>query len=271
MSAMTTIDPVKAGSAAGVGILELLQKHPDGLNAAEIRAAVGDAGDQEQLMRRLRHVRKYYHVPYEKVDGRWVYVFRGEKQNVKTDSGAISGKQRARILNLAKGRCQMCGRTVEGDGIKLQVDHRVPQTWGGLTVDENLWAICVQCNHGKRDFFASFDPDEMAELVKIESVHERIARFLRMHEGEWVDSHYIEDIANVRDRQEDWQKRLRELRYPVVGMDIETGRYKTPEGFIRSRYKLVKWVDLPPDHQQLIRAWDNKKKRPQIKLQLGLA
>ncbi|QGY79303.1 HNH endonuclease [Sphingorhabdus lacus] len=268
---MKTIDPAKAGSTAGVEILKLLQMYPNGLNAGEIRASVGTVGDQEQLMRRLRHVRKYYHVPYEKVDDRWVYVFRGEKQNVTTDSGIITGKQRARILNLAKGRCQMCGRTVDEDSIKLQVDHRVPQTWGGLTVDENLWAICVQCNHGKRDFFASFNPREMAELVKIESVHERIARFLKMHKDEWVDSHYIEDIANVRERQDDWQKRLRELRYPVVGMDIETGRYKTPEGFIRSRYKLTKWVDLPPNHQKLIRDWDDKKKRLLIKQQLGLA
>ena len=72
-------------------------------------------------------------------------------------------------------------------------------------------------------------------------------------------------------RQEDWQKRLRELRYPVVGMEIETGRYKTEHGFVRSTYKLVKWVDLPPDHQKLIRAWDNKKKRPELKRQLGIA
>ncbi|HEV2080609.1 MAG TPA: HNH endonuclease signature motif containing protein [Allosphingosinicella sp.] len=261
----------KEGTAAGREVLELLKRHPDGLTAPEIRAQVGGVGDQEQLMRRLRHLRKHYVIPYSKEDGRWAYRYKGEKQDVKTDSGAISGKQRARILNLAKGKCQMCGRSVEEDGIKLQVDHRVPQTWGGLTVDENLWALCVQCNHGKRDFFESFDPNEMTELMAIESVHERIARFLRMHEGEAVDSNLIEDIANVRERQEDWQKRLRELRYPVVGMEIEPGRYKTAEGFIRSTYKLVKWVDLPPNHQQLIRAWDNKKKRAELKQQLGIA
>lgn len=262
----------KEGTAAGREVLELLKQYPDGLTAAEIRAKIGgDVGNQEQLIRRLRHLRKHYDIPYDKEHGRKAYRYKGEKQNVHTDSGAISGKQRARILNLAKGRCQMCGRTVEHDHIKLQVDHKVPQTWGGLTVDENLWAICVQCNHGKRDFFASFDPKEMAELIAIESVHERIARFLKMHEGDWVDSHHLEDIANVRERQEDWQKRLRELRYPVVGMVIETGRYTTDQGFVRSKYKLTKWADLPPDHQQLIRAWDNKKKRPALKQQLGIA
>jgi len=262
----------KAGSKPGLEVLELLKANPDGLDAAEIRAKVGDeAGGQEQLMRRLRHLRKHFKVPYEKHNGRWVYRYRGEKDKVVTDSGAINTKQRARILNLAKGHCQMCGRSVAEDGVKLQVDHKVPQTWGGLTVDENLWALCDQCNHGKRDFFASFDPNEMKELIEIESVHERIACFLKMHDGEAVDSNLIEDIANVRERQEDWQKRLRELRYPVVGMEIETGRYKTEHGFVRSTYRLVKWVDLPPNHQQLIRAWDDKKKRPELKRQLGIA
>lgn len=251
-------------------ILALLREHPGGLNIDEMKARVDLGADQMHFDRRLRSLRKYFHVPRKKIDGRWVYVYEGPKDDVK-ESGSITGKQRARILNLAKGRCQMCGRTVDDDRIKLEVDHRIPQTWGGTDADENLWAICVQCNHGKRDFFSSFDPNEMAELVAIDSVHERIARFLKMHEGEAVDSNLIEDIANVRDRQEDWQKRLRELRYPVVGMEIETGRYKTEHGFVRSTYKLVKWVELPRNHQQLIRAWDDKKKRPALKRRLGLA
>lgn len=259
----------KGVGTAAAEILDLLKAHPEGLSAAEIRAALGSIGTQEQLMRRLRDLRKLYNVPYSKENGRTAYRYKGEKA-VGSYAGSITGKQRARILNLAKGRCQMCGRSVDEDGIKLEVDHRIPQTWGGTDEDENLWAICRQCNHGKRDFFASFDPSEMTKLVAVESVHERIARFLRMHQGKWVDSHLIEDIANLRERQEDWQKRLRELRYPVVGMEIETGRYKTDQGFVRSRYKLTKWVDLPPDHQQLIRAWDDKKKRPALKQQLGI-
>lgn len=260
----------KTGTAAGAEVLELLKKHPEGLNASQIRQALGgDVGAQEQLMRRLRYLRKHYDVPYDPVGK--VYRYAGEKPELDTDSGAISGKQRARILNLARGRCQMCGRTVAEDDVKLQVDHKVPQTWGGLTVDENLWAICTPCNHGKRDFFKSFDASEMRELIAIESVHERIARFLKMRFDQAVDSHLIEDIANARERQEDWQKRLRELRYPTIGMIIEPGRYKTKEGFWRSTYRMTKWVDLPPNHVKLIREWDNKKTRPAARRRLGLA
>jgi hypothetical protein len=111
----------------------------------------------------------------------------------------------------------------------------------------------------------------MVELVSIQSVHERIARLLKMHLGKPVDSNMIEFVANATDRQEDWQKRLRELRYPVIGMEIESGRYRTGEGFVRATYTLTKWVDLPPNHQQLIRAWDNKKKKAEIKQQLGIS
>ena len=251
-------------------ILDLLRFNPGGLDIDEMKAQANLGSDQMHFDRRLRSLRKHFHVPRKKIKGRWVYVYEGPKENVK-ESGSITGKQRARILNLAKGRCQMCGKTVSEDGIKLEVDHRIPQTWGGTDDDENLWAVCVQCNHGKRDFFASFDEKEMVELIAIESVHERIAKFLKMHEGEPVDSNYIEDIANVRERQEDWQKRLRELRYPVVGLQIETGRYRTPQGFIRSTYKLIKWQDIPADHRRLIKDWEKPSKRAALRQQLGIA
>lgn len=250
--------------------LDLLRQHPGGLDIDQIKAKISVGADQMHLDKRVRDLRKFFKVPRKKIDGHWVYVYEGPKPNLgKTTK--ITTTQRARILNLAKGRCQNCGASIQEDGIKLEVDHRIPQEWGGSDDDDNLWAICVPCNHGKKNFFESFDPGEMAELVTIESVHERIARFLRMHEGEWVDSPDIEDIANLCDRQEDWQKRLRELRYPVVGMEIETTRYKTEQGSHRARYKLVKWVDLPPDHQKLIKDWEKPKKRAALKLQLGLA
>lgn len=250
--------------------LELLRQYPKGLDIDQIKAKISVGADQMHLDKRVRDLRKFFKVPRKKVDGQWVYVYEGPKPNLGKTTN-ITTTQRARILNLAKGRCQNCGASIEEDGIKLEVDHRIPQDWGGSDDDENLWAICVPCNHGKKNFFASFNPDEMAELVTIQSVHERIARFLKMHEGNWVESSEIEDIANLVDRQEDWQKRLRELRYPVVGLEIETTRYKTDQGAHRSRYKLVKWADLPPDHQKLIKDWEKPKKRAELKRRLGIA
>ncbi len=251
-------------------ILDLLRQHPNGLDIDQLKDMLDVGADQMHLDRRLRSLRKYYDVPGGFEGGRYVYKL-GARKTGETDSGVISGRLRAEALNLAKGRCQMCGKTVADDGIKLQVDHKVPQAWGGLTVIENLWAICVDCNNGKRDHFQSYDPDEMAELLAYESVHERIAHLLKMHMGKPVDSNVIEFVANATERQEDWQKRLRDLRYPVIGLEITSGRYRTPQGFTRSTYTLHNWRDLPPNHRQLIRDWENPAKKAQLKQQLGIA
>jgi len=236
---------------------------------AQIRQMIGDAGTQEQLGRRVRHLREKHNVPCIRHGKRHLYFYKGAKTGKATDA-KISTKLRAAVLNLAKGRCQMCGQTVADDKVKLQVDHKIPQSWGGLTVQENLWAICEQCNHGKRDHFKSFDTTEMQEIIAYKSVHERIAHLLKLHMGKPVESTTIEFVANATEQQEDWHKRLRDLRYPVIGLKIKSGRYKTPQGFWRSTYTLQNWVDLPPNHRQLIQAWDKKASRAKLKEQLGI-
>ncbi|QDP20016.1 HNH endonuclease [Sphingomonas xanthus] len=251
------------------GIRDLLRTNPDGLDIDQIKAMLNIGADQMHLDRRLRSLRKYYHLPGRQVGPRFVYTL-GKRKEMATDSGAISGRLRAEALNRAKGRCQMCGKTVAEDSIKLQIDHKVPQDWGGLTVIENLWAICEPCNNGKRNHFASYDANEMAALLAIESVHERIAHLLRMHMDRAVDSNVIEFVANATEQQEDWQKRLRELRYPVIGLEIDSGRYRTSEGFTRSTYTLRNWREFPPDWRRLIRQWEKPANRPEIMRRLGI-
>lgn len=254
-----------------LAVLRLLREHPEGLDITQIRAKVGVGENQEHLNRRVRALRKYYHLPGQQIGDRYIYVLKGRKSGVETDAGTVSGRLRAQALNLAKGRCQSCGKTIAEDGVKLQIDHKVPQTWGGLTVIENLWAICEACNNGKRDFFASFDIAVMKEIVGMQSVHERIAHLLKLHIGQPVPSDLIEFVANATERQDDWQKRLRDLRYPVIGLIIESNRSKTPEGFWRSTYTLRNWRDLPPDHRKLIQDWEKPSKRPALRQLLGIA
>lgn len=251
-------------------ILNLLRAHPGGLDIDEIKARLPSGADQMHLDRRLRSLRKYYHVPGQHEGGRFVYRL-GARKSTTTDSGAISGKLRAEVLHLAKGRCQMCGKTVVDDAIKLQIDHKVPQDWGGLTVSDNLWAICEPCNNGKRNHFQSFDAEQMSAILAFDTVHQRIAHLLKMHMGEPVGSDLIEFVANATERQEDWQKRLRDLRYPVIGLQITSNRYKTEQGFTRSTYTLHNWRDLPPDHQKLIRDWEKPAKRDELRRRLGIA
>lgn len=96
----------------------------------ELRQALGNPEDQEHLGRRLRNLRKRYEIPYVRRDKRGVYIFNGLRTDGGTSGPVISQKVGAEIIHLARGRCQMCGSTVEHDGIKLHVDHKIPDCLG---------------------------------------------------------------------------------------------------------------------------------------------
>lgn len=255
---MSEEESIKLGHVAKRA-LELLQSNPAGLSMGQMREMLGEThGDQEHFNRRVREIRKLYELPKHSVDGTWIYVLGPKKP--QADAGQVSEKLRAAVIHLAHGKCQMCGRTIKEDGVKLQADHKVPQSWGGPTTIENLWAICEACNRGKRNFFASFDADEMQQVVHIESVHERIAHFLKLHSPEPVPAWAIEFVANVRDQQLDWRKRLRELRYDPIGLQIDVTKKRDDKG-VQSFYALKNWRDLPEDHVRLIKEFERRKGR----------
>ncbi len=239
-------------------ILDLLKANPEGLTIYEIRDSIPDVGVQQHLDKRVRELRYYYRVPLERTEKGQVYRYRGERDDAAADDGNISAKLRAAVLHKAHGRCQMCGRTVADDEIKLQVDHKIPRNWGGTTTEDNLWALCQLCNGGKRDFFASFNDGEMKKVMALDSVYERIAETLRLHDGEPVPSWVLEFVANADDWQDDWQKRLRELRYPVIGMKIKATRTKNESGRWIAAYQLEEWKPLPENHKFLIKEYERK-------------
>ncbi|MFN7560396.1 MAG: HNH endonuclease, partial [Prosthecobacter sp.] len=137
----------------------------------------------------------------------------------------------------------------EEDGIKLQVDHKIPQTWGGTNDIENLWALCVECNHGKKNLFASQD-DGVKSLLQHSSVHVRIGELLKLNLGQPVAARLIDFVAN----QDDWKKRTRELRY--LGWEIEVTKKKQANGRVTSFYQLNSFTDWPEDPTGWIRQYE---------------
>ena len=114
----------------------------------------------------------------------------------------------------------------------------MPKAWGGSDDLENLQALCEECNRGKKDFFASFTEfaDEIRQAIGLPSVHMRIGELLKAFGPKAVRSDVLELVASPPGNyQEDWQKRLRELR--VLGWEIETSRLRE-DGRIRSYYRL---------------------------------
>ena len=187
-----------------------------------------------------------------------VYQYISPRPEGEWEFSTISKTLRAKIIHKADGRCQMCGRTISKDHIKLHLDHKIPESWGGKSTEENLWAICSACNEGKKNYFASFDPELMEKIVRYKSVHKRIAELLHIKEGQWVDSDLIEFVANATEIQTDWRKRLRDLRY--LNLIIESRRKKRGKRHT-SQYRLIKWVELPVDPTQAAREFEKARAR----------
>ncbi len=75
-------------------------------------------------------------------------------KNPRHTKREISDRQRFRVLLNAGFRCQSCGASpLSKPGTELHVDHIIPWSKGGETVDDNLACKCVQCNLGKGNAF----------------------------------------------------------------------------------------------------------------------
>lgn len=66
----------------------------------------------------------------------------------------ISERMRFRILLRDGFRCHSCGRSpITSPGVELHIDHIIPWSKGGETIDENLQCKCKECNLGKGNAF----------------------------------------------------------------------------------------------------------------------
>jgi 5-methylcytosine-specific restriction endonuclease McrA len=213
------------------------------LTMREIREELAHIGTQEQLDRRRRELNRYFEI--EKVGSgaaTGYKLVRAKPRSAEVERG-ISERDRAAVLQY--GICAMCGKTPLGDGVKLQVDHKIPQAWGGTNELENLQPLCEECNRGKKDFYDSYGKyaEEFRRAMSLESPHQRIGEFLKAVAPDEARSDVLELVACARAYQEDWQKRLRELR--TLGWRITTRRQR--EGpRVRVYYKLLEsqpWPD----------------------------
>ena len=61
----------------------------------------------------------------------------------------LSKKLRQKIARRAKDRCGYCLVSALITGVDLQVEHVWPTSKGGLSVEDNLWLACAECNQRK--------------------------------------------------------------------------------------------------------------------------
>lgn len=231
---------IKRARRRGISILEIRRQ-------LRIRA-------QQHLDRRIRDLDANHVIDRRVERGVTFYVYRRPRTQAR-DSTGITKKVRAEVLNAHGRRCQMCGRTPARHKIVLHIDHKIPRRWGGKTVFANLEPLCSECNEGKKAHFATFTVRKMRGILEIESVHERLAKFLKANIGAPVADKALMVVANHISVQSDWQRRLRELR--CTGLVIETRRKRTPAGYVEAQYILKNWVKLPRDLSAWVRRFES--------------
>lgn len=73
-----------------------------------------------------------------------------QSEDILKERSKLTPSLRFSILKRDNYHCRICGRGVE-DNVKLEIDHIIPVSKGGLTEENNLWVLCQDCNRGKRD------------------------------------------------------------------------------------------------------------------------
>jgi hypothetical protein len=53
------------------------------------------------------------------------------------------------VLARDNWKCCACGRTSQGEAVRLEVDHIIPRSKGGTDDLSNLQTLCRKCNGGK--------------------------------------------------------------------------------------------------------------------------
>src|ERR1700722_4347973 len=115
-----------------IRIIEVMKRFPEGISGGQIRQELEkeglDPADQTHLDRRKRDLKKWFVIKKSLatavVNGKnrkvTLYKCAGVRRKV-VDEGQVSRKERAEVIHGARGRCQMCGKSVELNGITLVV------------------------------------------------------------------------------------------------------------------------------------------------------
>ena len=168
-----------------------------------------------------------------------------------TDS--TTGRLRGKVLYKARGRCSNCGRSIEKHDVVLVVDYKIPREWGVLPEQDNLWAICEDCIKGKKNCFRSVDAAWMRRVMALKSVHMRLGETLKALKGQHVHAQMLDFVA----RQDDWKKRVRELRY--IGWEIDVLNRNQSNDRLLSCYRLTKYAPWPEDPTGMIRRYEQER------------
>jgi hypothetical protein len=69
------------------------------------------------------------------------------KKTRQIERGKLTYKLRFEVLQRDGFKCVKCGESASS--VKIEIDHIIPISKGGLTIKSNLQTLCFKCNRGK--------------------------------------------------------------------------------------------------------------------------
>ncbi|MBN8691969.1 MAG: HNH endonuclease [Bacteroidetes bacterium] len=209
---------------------KLLKKLLDNVGKTLTRELLSKTANVHDWQRSLRTLRQE---GWQIVSSKEGYTLVSELKNeTKKSRITINNKLRYSILQRDNSTCQRCGKTVQ-DGIKLEVDHKIPVEWNGTNDVENLWTLCNECNGGKKHFFSDFDDKIMREVMNEKSGYQRLVKLFKLSPNTVIEPIKLEAISGIRD----WTRTIRLIRSKeklnLVWIDKST---EFPQG----GYKLIR-------------------------------
>lgn len=195
---------------------------------SELQEIAGNVGGWERVMRTFRD--EGYILDYSPAEKAYRFPFK-EPQNAARDDRYISKKVRAMVSTRDNGTCQMCGKTIKSDGIKLFMDHVIPLEWGGETTIENLQALCRDCNEGKKNFVSGENRELMNRVSHASSTKERLRLYFDFYCNKCIGVDKLAVIAKTRE----WTRAVRTIR-AEYDMDIEYIPANKKKGIERAGY-----------------------------------
>ncbi|MGH8574937.1 MAG: HNH endonuclease signature motif containing protein, partial [Gammaproteobacteria bacterium] len=175
------------------------------------------------------------------------------------DDPPISDRLLAEVL--APQRCAQCGRTPLKHGVELEVDYRLPPNWGGTADPDNLQPLCLRCKRGKQQYMQvhAAHADKIRHAASYDEPQRRIGELLKAFKGEWVRTDLLSMVASAKEYQEDWQRRLRDLRY--LGWKIKPQKRYHEGVRVWTYYRLVQSQPWPANIHATIRAEERRRRQ----------
>jgi len=113
----------------------------------------------------------------------------------------IPHKKRIQIFDRDGNKCLWCGRSAM-DSIKLNVDHIVPEHFGGPSDFYNLGTLCNLCNNGKGgEYYGNY---LLSTILKVSNIWSRIITIPKIDPG--IGTSYRVSLSYHKSDGRGWQE-----------------------------------------------------------------